>query len=304
MRALASLQEQDVPIEILVVDNAADVELRHALDTFNETARYPVRWIPEPALGLHNARNTGAMHASCRLLAYTDDDATFAPGWARAYIDAFAAHPELAAAGGPSLPAWDAPPPAWLLALVARRPTFFQLSLRDLGPEPSYDEKESFWGLNMAIRRTALLGAGGFNPELVGDECVGDGEGGLFRKLRASGGRVAYLPEALVHHHIPPHRMTLAYLRQRMKNEGSSEAFALARRSGATSRIALTRVFLTNFVAAVLMELAVTPVRWSRRVFPVRLQMLAAEFAGRATYARRAMFDEELRRSLLRDDWM
>jgi glycosyltransferase involved in cell wall biosynthesis len=304
MRALASLQEQDVPLELIVVDNAADVVLRTALDRFNEDARYPVRWIPEPRLGLHHARNAGATHATCELLAYTDDDVAFAPGWARAYVDGFAAHPEMAAAGGPSHPVWEERPPEWLLALVARRRMFFQLSLRDLGPEPSFDETESFWGLNMAIRRSVLLAAGGFNPELVGDRYVGDGEGGLFRKLRASGAHVGYLPAALVHHHIPPRRMTLRYLRERMKSEGTSEAFALARRKRASSRAAFARMFVTNLVAAGVVELSVMPVRWSRRVFPVRLQMLAAELAGRARYARRAMFDDELRRLILEDDWM
>lgn len=304
MRALASLQEQDVALELIVVDNAADAVLRTALDRFNDDARYQVRWVPEPRLGLHHARNAGATHATCELLAYVDDDVTFDPGWARAYVDAFAEHPEMVAAGGPSHPAWESPPPEWLLALVARRPMFFQLSLRDLGPNPSYDETESFWGLNMAIRRAALFAAGGFNPELVGERYVGDGEGGLFRKLRASGARIGYLPDALVRHHIPPHRMTVRYLRDRMRNEGTSEAFALARRRRASSRTAFAAMFVQNIVAAGLVELSVAPVRWSRRTFPVRLQMLAAELTGRALYARRAMSDAELRRSLLRDDWM
>lgn len=304
MRALASLQEQDVPLEIVVVDNAADDALRDALDRFNVDARHFVRWIPVPTLGLHHARNAGVQHATCELLAYTDDDATFAPGWAAAYVEAFAAHPELVAAGGPSRAEWESPPPAWLLALVARRPTFFQLSLRDLGPMPRFDEKESFWGLNMAIRRSALFEAGGFNPELVGDECIGDGEGGLFRKLRASDARVGYLPGALVYHHIPPHRMTLRYLRERMKNEGRSEAFALARQTRASSRAAFARMFAKNIIAAGVVELSVMPMRWSRRVFPLRLQMLAAERMGRAMYALGALVDDQRRRQPLEDDWM
>jgi hypothetical protein len=63
-------------------------------------------------------------------------------------------------------------------------------------------------------------------------------------------------------------------------------------------------MFVTNLVAAGVVGLSVTPVRWSRRVLPVRLQMLAAELTGRATYARRAIFDAELRRVILEDDWM
>ncbi len=302
LRTLASLQEQDIPLELLVVDNAADDDLRIALDAFNATARLPARWIPEPRPGVHFARNTGALHASAPLLAYTDDDVTFVPGWARAYVEAFAAHPEMAAAGGPSHADWEAHPPAWLLALGGRGHAFFQLSLRDLGPTLRLDETESFWSLNMAIRKDVLIEHGGFNPELVGDRYVGDGEGGLFRKLRATGRRIGYVPDALVRHHIPADRMTMCYLRHRMRNEGASETYAQLRRDARALR--LLSAATVNALAALGVSLAALPLRWSERVFPLRLQLLAAELAGRAEYARRAMLDAELRRMIRQDAWL
>ena len=304
LRTLASLQEQDVAgFELLVMDNAADAALRDAIDGFNESARVPARWIPEPAPGVHRARNTGARHATSPLLAYTDDDVTFAPGWARSYIDAFAAYPEMDAAGGPSHADWESPPPAWLLALVNRRPAFFQLSLRDFGPAFRLDETESFWSLNMAIRKDALVAHGGFNPELVGDHYVGDGEGGLFRKMCRTGARVAYVPGALVHHRIPAHRMTMAYLRHRMRNEGASETYAALRRTNtATPHVAATIV--TNGLGAIVVGTAAACVAWSEHTFARRLQLKASELRGRSTYAWNVLRDDDLRRMIHQDTWI
>ena len=38
--------------------------------------------------------------------------------WLAAYARCFGAHPDMAAAGGPIRPAWETPPPTWLLDLA------------------------------------------------------------------------------------------------------------------------------------------------------------------------------------------
>ncbi|MEO7455260.1 MAG: glycosyltransferase [Gemmatimonadaceae bacterium] len=303
LRTLASLQEQDVALELIVVDNAADESLRTSMDAFNSSARLPVRYVAEPRAGVHYARNSGAMLATSDVIAFTDDDVTFAPGWARAYAEAFAAHPGIAAAGGPSHADWESPPPAWLMSLVQRGPAFFQLSLRDYGHDLRLDETESFWSLNMAIRKSVLINAGGFNPELVGDRYVGDGEGGLFRTLRRAGKRVAYIPGALVHHRIPGERMTMAYLRHRMESEGAAECYARLRGRDHAPLALATRA-LASTIGAWGASFAARPLRASSGVFPLRVQLKAAELAGRAAYLRRAVTDGDLRQLIRQDAWL
>ncbi len=303
LRTLASLRKQQGNFEILVVDNAADETLGERVRRLADEEGPPVRWIPEPRPGQHYARDTGVRHAESELIAFVDDDVTFAPGWVQEYVNAFASHPELVAAGGPSHGAWAVTPPAWLAALVTRRNTFFQFSLRDLGGCFQLDCPESFWGLNMAVRKDALIAVGGFNPDMLDGRSIGDGDGGLFRKFRAAGWNAGYVPGALVHHWIPAERMTLAYLRERMRNEGASESYPLARRGRATPRLTLARLFVVNACSAIAFMLLAAPLLFSRSTFPIRLQLRAEERIGRAQYAWDALRDASLRHMIFFDDW-
>jgi glycosyltransferase involved in cell wall biosynthesis len=302
LRAIRSLQEQEGELEILLVDNACNPELRDAVEQLNQGARLPVRWIPEPRIGLHNARHTGARNAQGNLIAFTDDDATFAPGWARAYITSFAAHPEMVAAGGPSLVEWDAPPPQWLHDWVERQHSCFQLSVRDLGPEFRLGPDEMFWGVNMAIRRDALFAAGGFNPDLFGERSIGDGEVGLYGRLLDAGALIGYVPDARVHHHVPPVRMTAEFLRRRMRNEGCVDVYSLLRHTKSAAAPYLGWLALRNGMAAGSAWVLAAPVRWSRNYYSLWIQLHAERFSGRVVCACRALFDADFRHELLRDD--
>jgi glycosyltransferase involved in cell wall biosynthesis len=215
VRALRSLRQQTLKdFEVIVVDNAPDKGLQDAVEDYKYSTPYKVTYVPEPRLGLHHARHAGARLANGDILVFTDDDATFAPGWLKAYWDAFRRNPVMAAAGGPVRPVWETPPPQWLLRLVRMSPRFPILSLMEPYHEFRLDEKGYFFGVNMVIRRNILFELGGFNPELIGNKTVGDGESGLNRKLRERGHLIGYVPDAVVYHHIPEHRMTPDYLRK------------------------------------------------------------------------------------------
>ncbi len=189
MRCLESIQQQTLAdFELLLVDNSPDGELRPQVEAFNRTAEKKARYVPEPRLGLHNARHAGARAATGDVLVFTDDDAGFDPDWLAAYARCFEAHREMAAAGGPIRPAWEAPPPDWLTVFMRADPTMFPvLSLLELSRDFQLRHDGIFFGVNMAIRRDALFDAGGFNPEIFGDRWLGDGETGLNRKLWARG---------------------------------------------------------------------------------------------------------------------
>ena len=69
LRQLRSLQEQILRCyALLVVDNAADAELARRVAAFNRTARRPVRYVPEPRLGLMEAPHAGARAAGGDIL--------------------------------------------------------------------------------------------------------------------------------------------------------------------------------------------------------------------------------------------
>jgi glucosyl-dolichyl phosphate glucuronosyltransferase len=132
----------------------------------------------------------------------------------------------MAAAGGPVRPRWEVPPPQWLLEFIGNAKTFIYLSITEPYQEFRLDAKGGFFGVNMAIYRDLLYEVGGFNPEAFGDVWLGDGETGLNRKLWERGMLIGYVPEAIVYHHIPAHRMTVKYLCHRMANEGACTEYA------------------------------------------------------------------------------
>jgi GT2 family glycosyltransferase len=223
IRAVTSLQEQVISdIQVIVVDNSDNDILRSKIETFNRSAKFKVAYLQEPRLGLHYARHAGARYATAGLLVFSDDDATFDPGWLNAYVKAFGEHPEMVAAGGPVRPIWETPPPGWLIEFIGNAKTFPILSLMEPYQKFRLDAKGFFYGVNMAIRRDTLFKMGGFNPELIGSKTVGDGEYGLNCRLREKDYMIGYVPNAIAYHHIPHHRMTVDYLRKWAWHQGGA----------------------------------------------------------------------------------
>jgi GT2 family glycosyltransferase len=215
IRSVTSLQKQVLTdMQVVVVDNSDHHLLEDKIKTFNRSAKYKVTCLHEPRLGLHYARHAGARYATADILVFTDDDATFDPRWLNAYANAFDEHPEMMAAGGPVRPIWETPPPDWLIEFIGDAKMFPILSLMEPYQKFHLDSKGFFFGVNMAIRRHVLFNIGGFNPELIGNITVGDGESGLNRKLQEKGFLIGYAPDAIVYHHIPQGRMTVEYIRK------------------------------------------------------------------------------------------
>jgi glycosyltransferase involved in cell wall biosynthesis len=305
MRCLESVQHQALEeFELLLVDNSPDAELRSRIETFNTGARIPARYVPEPRLGLHNARHAGARAATGDVLVFTDDDAVFDARWLAAYARAFEAHAEMAAAGGPVLPDWETSPPAWLAALMQADPTMFPvLSLLNLSSEFQLTRDGIFFGVNMAIRREALFAAGGFNPEIFGDRWLGDGETGLNRKLWARGQMIGYVPDAVVHHYVPRERMTLAYLRKRQANDGACDMYSRFHHQ-MPSLAGLARAALVVVGESVRDWVAEPAFHGRTDPLALRVQMRAARAWSRLHYLARLMASPRLRALVTQESWL
>ncbi len=304
-RCLESVQNQELRgFEVLLVDNAADDRLRQQVEQSNASARVKARYVPEPELGLHNARHAGARAATGDVLVFTDDDAVFAPGWLAAYAHSFEEHAAMAAAGGPILPLWEASPPAWLTRMIAVDPSMFPgLSLLDLGRDFTLTSDGFFYGVNMAVRRQVLFEAGGFNPEIFGTRWLGDGETGLNRKLLRRGMLVGYVPGAIVYHSVPQDRMTVSYLCRRQASDGACDMYArfherMPSLPGLMSAAAaIVRESARDWLAAQLF-------RGRTDARSLRVQLRAARAWSRLRYTLRLMVSPSLRRLVVRKDWL
>lgn len=226
IRTLYSLQEQTLSsFELLVVDNAADSKIKHMIAEFNLTARIKAHYIAHSCGGNSGARNRGVQEATGELLVYTDDDLTFDVEWLKAYDRAFADYPEMVASGGCVKPAWEEPPPKWLLEYIGDRSTFAILALMEPADHFTLSNEGFFASCNMAVRRSVFEWTG-FHPEMFGAQTIGDGETGLQRDIAKQGGLIGCVPDAIAYHHILPSRMTVDYIRKWAWHRGGARMYA------------------------------------------------------------------------------
>jgi len=204
--------------EILIVDNGssdATPQIAAAL-----AARHPnVRAIAEERAGLSHARNAGAAAATHDLLLYLDDDARPGPGWLEA-LSRELARPGVANAGGPICALWpDGHDPAWLRPRLER---FF--SVLDRGDaDATLVPPAVVYGANWAVRRGALLAAGGFDPAMgfSPEIAIGGEETGVAWRLhRRALGTTRFVAAAAVGHRVAAARLSDAYLLRRSLTVG------------------------------------------------------------------------------------
>ncbi len=201
LTSLASLNYPDY--EVIVVndgsrDRTGDIARRHRIASV----------IDVPNGGLSLARNIGLKAASGEIVAYTDADVRVDPDWLTFLVQPFLSS-DVVGSGGPNVVPRNDP---WLAQCVARAPGGPTHVLLD------DNIAEHVPGCNMAFRRKALEGIGGFNPiyQRAGDDVD------VCWRLQSRGWRLGFAPAALVWHH---HRASVrAYWRQQV-GYGEGEAW-------------------------------------------------------------------------------
>lgn len=191
--------------------------------------------------GLSAARNTALAAVDTELIAFLDDDAYPEPGWLDSLLGPFA-DTDVVATGGVAEPIWPrTAAPAWL-----PRELWWIVGCSFTG-QPDGERVRNVMGCNMAFRAAPLRAVGGFNTSMgrVGTRPVGGEETEVCILLRP--GRVAFTPEALVHHHVTADRVRFRYLVRRSYGEGLTKAWLAG--SAAKDQALSTE---TGYVATVL----------------------------------------------------
>lgn len=299
--ALRSLQHQNLTgnaYEIIVVDNGSKDITRESVDQINQEGGKHIHYIYEPHLGLHNARHAGARFAKGDILAYTDDDVICDKDWLAALLKEYQSD-DIVCVGGKILPKWETSPPTWMNYFAP-----WTLCLLDYGNE----RKECAWpqnpfGCNFSIRKETLFNLGGFNPECMGDEWVGDGEAGLLRRIYAKKFKVVYTPDAVVWHIISPDKASLPGMKRRLANFGAAHSCAdyKMHKYGSCTLLWRSGSFLLRYCKQSLLGL------WDgimkRDIFYFR-ECLKHYNKSRALYELRLVFDNSLIRFAARENWI
>lgn len=187
------------------------------------------RLLFEPRPGKSLALNTGLAAISSPIVAFCDDDAL---PW-RHWLERLTAplrdrRRGLAGTGGRVIPVYPTGgPPRWYRQLIGGRESSFLGPLHDLGPEerdyPAAGNTSILpFGANCAYRRDALPPQG-YHPDLGPSPRTGlrGGEDTLVAiQVQAAGGRLRYLPDAVVHHPVPPERLREEFVAAGFRKQG------------------------------------------------------------------------------------
>ncbi|HVS19526.1 MAG TPA: glycosyltransferase [Planctomycetota bacterium] len=206
----------DLDEVVIVVNGTRDgsVELAERF-----TRRWPgLRVLRRAEPGKTRALNHGLAKTSGSLLAFLDDDVTIQPGWAAALRAGFARHGgDVALQGRIRMPRPVREDPL-LMARVTLRRTHVLVDPRS----DEFHRPRSLTGANFAMRRSTLERLGGFN------EALGPGASGLCDdtdlgwRLLEAGGRIEFVPGAVVEHHFHRERLDEDYFVDYFTRQGRS----------------------------------------------------------------------------------
>lgn len=212
--------------ELLVVDNGSTDGTGAAAEAF--LADVPAgRLVSEPGGGISVARNSALREARHSVVCFVDDDVRVQPGWLAALRSAWSeSTPDVACIGGPLLPEWQAPRPAWLADYL-----LYVVSVLDLGGERRRLDQSPrvgyAWGGNMSIRVAPALSLGGFDPDRgvrPADPSDRGEEEELQRRFAQAGFETWYEPAAAAAHLVPPERLTEEYFAHAFRARGGASA--------------------------------------------------------------------------------
>jgi glycosyltransferase involved in cell wall biosynthesis len=290
-RTLDGLRAQTLPAvkwDVILVDNASD--RFPAADFFADCRPANFTILSEPILGLTAARRRGLAAAPGNLAVLVDDDNVLAPDYLTTVIARFEADPRLGAAGGKSMPEFAVEPPAWA------REFFPLLALRDLGEapmvattlRPAGSERNEYpvfapIGAGMALRRSAWeewmkLSAKSTLTDRRGASLSSGGDNEIVLQIMRAGWSVAYFPDLVLTHLIPPERLSPDYLarlnqgiqKSWMRVLSAHEANPWPALSPAGARLRQVRAWFSHRA-------------WSGAAARIRWQGACGHFTGRVT---------------------
>ncbi|MBS0176624.1 MAG: glycosyltransferase, partial [Nitrospira sp.] len=233
LSTLKQLRPPTRPWEFLVVDNGS-TDTTPALLKQREwhPAGVEIRIVREEKLGLSNARNRALREAHGDYVLFMDDDETPDNNWLCAYEDAMNTYDPDALGGRIEVLFEDGARPSWLQDEL-------------LGFLGKLDHGEARWltdpgtpifGGNFAFRRNVFERIGNFDARLgrMGAANIGGEDTEIHRRLLASGCRVRWVPEAIIHHRIQTPKLRRAYFLDLHFRQGRIEG---CRKRATSSRI-------------------------------------------------------------------
>lgn len=265
--SIENAQYPDVELEIVVLNNSIDERVDRLAQS--RSWSFPLTVISCPERGKSRALNAGLLATQSDLVVFLDDDVLVAPDYFEEVREGALRWPEASGYGGRILIEW--PEGSKLPEEVIRYVSFAHASLDFLKEEGYFADRGNPVESNMAFWRSALPSSAPFDPETgpgAGRYRMGSGEP-LFRAIRATGGKIVYLPKAMVRHRLREEQLTERWLAGRSFSYGRSlQHFGLSHHdiSGQSRTSSLLSQYLLRVVRQVVMALRrkSSPRVWAR----------------------------------------
>ena len=302
VKCLETLCNQNYPkddYEVLVVNNNSVDETEEVVLDFIE--RHPdtdIKYYFVPRSGQVYARQIGILAAKNEILSFTDDDGLLVPDWLAEIANVFRISDEIVGVAGKIEIKWDKTPPEWV------RNYEEQLGKLDYGDKEKYEVGLYMNAGNLHVKRDVLIEVGGFNPEMVGEWLMGDGETGLWLRLKKRNLKIGWAPKALMYHcQIVDKNATIEDIKRRFMNNGICIPYNIY----AIDRLGKTKLIKNMFYAAK------QSMRWRWKMLRFRIAsnkkdtiyatFRTAFYAAQIFYTIKILTSKEFRYALTRNDW-
>lgn len=302
-KTLNSLISQNFPsdlYEIIVIDNNSTDDTERTVQKWITISNGLIKLYSEKNQGSHFARNGAVKHAKGNILYFTDDDIVADPDMLSKIIKGFALDYKVGTVSGCVKPLWETPPPEWVLKYCNN----YLFSLFDMDKEQYLSDNDfGVYSCHQAVLKEAFIKAGGYNPDIINGEWVGDNETGLNIKLKSLGYKFAFIRSALVWHSIPYSRMTQSYLNKRLGNQGNVETITEYREFQYSnpvigSKISENRRKLVKQIPKFLKDYIQNRDSWHLKRAYINY------YLHRIKYLNRILHDDDFREMTLKDNWI
>ena len=209
--------------EVIVVDNNSTDNSATQINDFIKN-RSNFQYLKELKPGSTNARHAGAKLAQSELLIFADDDGLFNGSCIEEIVNVYQQNIEVVAVAGKIDIAWDKTPPEWIA------PYEFMLGKLNYGNEVLVGTDLYLNGGLFSIMKSVFEELGGFNPDLVGDYLVGDGDTGLVIKLHQQNRLIGWTPyDSMKHLQFVDRQGAVKDMGRRFYNVGISSSYGMFR---------------------------------------------------------------------------
>jgi glycosyltransferase involved in cell wall biosynthesis len=190
LKRVSTIQSQ-LKWELVVVDNGSTDRTSAVVAEFAASFDHPVQMINQQGQGVSLAKNAGWQATRSDIVVCIDDDCYPEEDYLDAIFECFSKDPKLGFVGGRIL-LYD-PTDRRITIQESLEPLFF--------PPGSFITTGVIQGANVAYRRAAVMGVGGFDPWFGAGALYSGDEVELMARISAAGWNGAYDPRPVVYHH-------------------------------------------------------------------------------------------------------